>query len=152
MRLTLRYRIFLTLLPLLVLMAVLGTAGVVLLYRLGGGIDAILHDNYRSVLYMERLGEALERIDSSFTFALAGREDKARKQYEPSWTAYRKWLQHEQANITEPGERDLVDHLIRATERYERQGKAFYARSPGDPRRQGDYFDPGGLESTFKEL
>ena len=45
----------LTLLPLLALMAVLGGVGVVLLLRLGGNIDAILRENFDSVVYMERL-------------------------------------------------------------------------------------------------
>src|SRR5579859_5518575 len=76
MTLSLRQRMWLTLLPLLVLMAVLGGAGVVLLLRLGGSIGAILRENYDSVVYMERLKEDLERIDSSFTFALAGREKR----------------------------------------------------------------------------
>src|SRR5262245_35055319 len=80
MRLSLRSRILLTLVPLLVLLAVLGGAGVVLLYRLGGSIDLILRENYDSVVAMERLNEATERIDSSFQFALAGQETKAREQ------------------------------------------------------------------------
>src|SRR3954451_11265534 len=105
MRLTLRLRIILTLVPPLVLIAVLGVAGMVLLSRLGGRIGAILHNNYRSVLFMERLGEALERIDSSFTMALVGAEDeKARGQFEQNWEAYRDWLRQQQANVTEPGE------------------------------------------------
>src|SRR5262249_10908842 len=61
MRLTLRSHILLTVLPLLLLMAVLGGAAVTLLYRLGGSIGTILRDNYDSVLFMERLNEALER-------------------------------------------------------------------------------------------
>jgi signal transduction histidine kinase len=153
MTLTLRARVFLTLLPLLVLIAVLGTAGVVLLYRLGGGIGAILHDNYRSVLYMERLGEAVERIDSSFTFALAGRDDLARPQYEREWRAYRKWLGEEANNITEPGEDALVARLTEATRRYDRLGRAFYKLPPRDLRlREQAYFGPGGLYETFKEI
>ncbi|HEV3260652.1 MAG TPA: hypothetical protein VG013_27610, partial [Gemmataceae bacterium] len=79
MNLSLRARIFLTLVPLLVLLAVVGAAGVVLIYRLGGSIDAILRENYDSVVAMERLNEALERVDSSFQFALAGEERKARE-------------------------------------------------------------------------
>jgi signal transduction histidine kinase len=151
MTLNLRHRVFLTLLPLLVLLAVLGTAGVVLLYRLGSGIGAILHDNYRSVLYMERLGEALERIDSSFTFALAGEEDRARAQYQAQGQAYRKWLREEQDNITEPGEDQLVARLTEATRRYEHQGKEFYDLPRGDRREQA-YFGGGGLYDTFKEI
>src|SRR5438046_2780192 len=92
---SLRSRITLTLAPLLVLLAILGGAGVVLLYRLGGRIDAILRENYDSVLYMERLKEALERIDSSFTFALAGKEEKARPQFAEQWTPYLDNLRHE---------------------------------------------------------
>jgi NtrC-family two-component system sensor histidine kinase KinB len=154
MGLTLRQRIFFTLFPLLVLIAVLGTAGVVLLSRLGGGIGAILHNNYRSVLYMERLGEALERIDSSFTFALSGpdHEKKARQQFEQSWTTYRDWLEQEKANITEPGEDELVERLEAITNRYDKQGKSFFARPAGDSRRGLDYFGAGGLYEMFTDL
>ncbi len=81
MTLTLRRRILLTLAPLLLLLAMLGSAGAVLLYRLGGRIDLILRENYDSVRAMSRLNEALERIDSSFSFALASHEDIAVPQY-----------------------------------------------------------------------
>ena len=71
---SLRERIAITLLPLFVLMAFVGGYGAMLLYRIGGRIDQILRENYASVIYMEHLKEALERMDSSFQFALAGRE------------------------------------------------------------------------------
>src|SRR4051794_7992196 len=100
MKLTLRTRIFLTLLPLLALMAVLGGAGVVLLYRLGGSIDLILRENYASVIAMERLNEALERIDSSHQFALTEEEVKALQQYERNWPTYLENLEIERNNIT----------------------------------------------------
>src|SRR2546423_1878931 len=102
MRVSLRWRILGTLIPLLLLLAVVGIAGAVLLHRLGGRIDAILKENYRSVIYMERLNEALERIDSSFQFALAGHYAQARKQYEDNWPIYRENLHQEQENITLP--------------------------------------------------
>ena len=75
MTLTLRHRIFLTLVPLLLLLAVVGSAGVALLLRLGNSINEILRENYRSVLAMERLAEAIERINSSFQIAMSGRDD-----------------------------------------------------------------------------
>ncbi len=80
MRINLRLRIFLTLLPLLVIIAVLGTAGAVLLYRLSSSIDAILRENYRSVIYMQDLNETLDRIDAGFQLALAEQDEKARPQ------------------------------------------------------------------------
>jgi signal transduction histidine kinase len=140
MRLNLRFRIFLTLVPLLALLGVLGGAGVVLLSRLGGSIDLILRENYASVIAMERLNEALERIDSSFQFALAGKEEKARQQYESNWPAYRQALVEEEHNITLPGEGELVDELRELTDRYRRQGDAFYARPTGAPDRNQRYF------------
>jgi PAS domain S-box-containing protein len=152
MKLTLRSHILLTVLPLLVLMAVLGAAAVTLLYRLGGSIGTILRDNYDSVLYMERLNEALERIDSSFQFALAGREQKARDQYQENWKDYLDNLHREQNNITLPGEGELVEQLTALTERYQHQGGAFYGRKHGDAERDEDYFKKDGLLDTFKAI
>jgi two-component system, NtrC family, sensor histidine kinase KinB len=158
---TLRHRILLILVPLLALTAVLGGVGVVLLYRLGGRIDEILRENYESVLAMERLNEALERIDSSFQIALAGRgekdigryEERAFEQFTRSWTLYTEALQKEEDNVTIHWEEDrLVDLLEKATHEYRKQGNAFFQLKPTDPTRQRAYFGSGGLESTFKEI
>jgi signal transduction histidine kinase len=153
MALSLRYRIVLTLAPLLALLAALGAGGVVLLYRLGGSIDLILRENYESVIAMERLNEALERIDSSYQFALAGREKEARHQYRENWKRYDESLRKEEDNVTiHPREDELVARLDELTRRYRRQGDAFYARPPGRAQRQQDYFGPAGLLNTFKEI
>jgi PAS domain S-box-containing protein len=152
MILSLQKRIVLTLVPLLGLLLILGGAGVVLLYRLGTRVDAILRENYDSVIAMEHLGDALERIDSSFQFTLAGQEAKARIQYDANWEIYRTNLYAEQGNITVPGEKELVDELTALTERYKQKGEAFYARAADDPRRNADYFDAGGLLDTFTKI
>jgi signal transduction histidine kinase/HAMP domain-containing protein len=155
MTLSLRYRVLLTLVPLLVLLAALGAAALVLLYHLGGRIDAILRENYESVIAMERLNEALERIDSSFQFALAGREDKARRQYEANWGPYRNALELEQNNITLPGEAELVEQLTALTERYRREGDVFYApRTEASERRTAYFGGTGrpGLLQLFEEI
>jgi signal transduction histidine kinase len=128
MKLTLRRRIVLTLLPLLALLALLGIAAIFLLSRLGGRVSVILRENYDSVRYMERLNEALERIDSAFQFALAGREHQARRQYDDCWKDYRTWLKKEEGNITVPGEGEQVERLRAATEAYRRQGDLFFAQ------------------------
>ncbi|MBV9122170.1 MAG: HAMP domain-containing protein, partial [Planctomycetes bacterium] len=154
MSFSLRTRIWITLLPLLALLAVLGGAGMVLLYRLGGSIDLILKENYESVIAMERLNEALERIDSSYQFTLAGREKEAREQYHENWTLYDNALKKEEGNITiHPREDELVARLGDLTRRYRQKGDAFYVRSSEDQAvRQRDYFGPGGLLETFREI
>ena len=70
---TFRRRIMMAMVPLFALLVALGGTGTALIYHLGSRIDDILRENYDSVIYMRDLNEALERIDSSFQFALAGR-------------------------------------------------------------------------------
>ncbi len=158
MTLTLRYRIFLTLVPLLLLLAVVGSAGVALLLRLGNSINEILRENYRSVLAMERLAEAIERIDSSFQIAMSGRDDaelveKARRQYEEYWITYGKELEKEQNNITLPGEAELVHELDLLTQEYRSRGDDFFASAGNDAeQRQAYYGKPSGLLETFGKI
>jgi signal transduction histidine kinase len=157
--LSLRYRILLTLLPQLVLLAVLGGAGVVILRHLdarmqmlGSSIDRILRENYDSVLYMQHLDEAVERIDSSFQFALAGREDQAKVQHRENWVIYEDNLAKEENNVTLPGEGELVTQLRDLTHQYRAKAKRFYDRPPRDPEREQDYFGNDGLLQTFLRI
>jgi len=160
MTLSLRYRIYLTLLPLLLLLCGLGAAGVVLLSQLGDRIDEILRENYASVIAMEDLKEALERIDSSFQFALIAHaqdpdklEAKARSEFTDNWPKYDKALSKEQDNVTiHPKEDQLVARLVTLTNRYRRLGKAFYAHPPQDPVRYHEYVNPDGLLATFEQI
>jgi NtrC-family two-component system sensor histidine kinase KinB len=155
---SLRARVFLTLALLLFLLAVLGGAGVVLLHRLGGRIDAILRENYDSVRAMERLNEAAERIDSSFRLALAGpkQEKGAHDLYDASWRLYRDQLDIEKKNITIlPEEERLVKELERLTDDYQKLGDGFFRRPADDPARKTDYSgidDRGGLEGLFRQV
>jgi len=150
MKLSLRQRVLMTQVPWVALLAGVGGAAVILLHQLGGSIDAILRENYASVIYMERLKESLERIDSSFTFALAGQEEKAKEEYRQQWPPYIANLEAEQGNITISGEGELVGQMTEFTKRYRRQGDAFFAKSAAD--RHQDYFGPGGLLELFQRI
>jgi signal transduction histidine kinase/HAMP domain-containing protein len=135
-------------------MAIVGGYGAMLLYRISGRIDQILRENYASVIYMEDLKEALERMDSSFQFALAGREVEARKQFEDNWRLYSQHLDGERSNITLPGEGELVARLTGLSQRYRERGKEFF-ENPDVERRQEGYFgkeNQPGLLAIFKEM
>jgi signal transduction histidine kinase/HAMP domain-containing protein len=150
---TIRLRLFFTIAPLVVLVALLGGAGIVLLYRLSGQIDRILRENYDSVKYMVELNEAVERIDSSFNLALLKEEKTARELYEHNWRKYRENLKLERANITLPGEGEMVAELGEFTDSYYSQGQAFYA-APADMRSTLYLGSPGnpGLVQRFHEI
>lgn len=153
MTLTLRRRLLLHLAPLVALVALLGGAGVVLLDRLSGRIDAILRENYDSVRAMQRLNEALERIDSSFQFALAGQEADARATYEANAKELDEQFRVAQANVTiYPDESILIGRLGNAKARYRTSGDRFFARPAGDATRKDDYFGDGGLLGQFRDI
>jgi signal transduction histidine kinase len=153
---TLRTRILLSLAPLGVLLAGLGVAGFLLLEHMGGRIDAILKENYQSVQAMFLLNEATERIDSSFQFALAGREAEATRQFEANWPAFDRQFEIESKNVTiHPVEDELVARLRELRADYRERGRRFYALPAGSPERVAAYFGrPGdpGLLGQFKDI
>src|SRR5262245_63420805 len=113
---TLRTRVLLSFTPLVALLAGVGVVGLVQLNRMGGQIDAILKENYESVQAMFRLNEALERIDSSFQFALSARtpqqEKEAKDRFDANWPAFEEQFRIEENNVTIlPLEQELVDRL-----------------------------------------
>src|SRR4051794_10995981 len=108
---TLRTKLLIGLTPLLALMVGLGLWAIVMFSRLGGNIDVILRENYRSVLAVQNMKEALERMDSAALFAIGGRDDRGRKQYAKFRPVFEKHLKTEQNNVTLPAEQDMADRL-----------------------------------------
>jgi signal transduction histidine kinase len=108
---TLRMKLMLGFLPLLAILVGLGLWAIVMFYGLGGSIDVILRENYRSVLAVERMKEALERMDSALMFAFSGRAQQASDQFARSKEQFDRQLTVEQHNITVVGERETVDEL-----------------------------------------
>jgi NtrC-family two-component system sensor histidine kinase KinB len=142
---TLRTRILLSFVPLVVLLAGLGAIGLVQLNRTGGRIDAILKENYASVQAMFLLNEALERMDSSFQFALSAhgpeKELEARMQFETNWLHMQEQFKIEEDNITIlPREQELVDLLRPLKDNYKKRGEVFFALPPESRERNLAYY------------
>jgi PAS domain S-box-containing protein len=151
---SLERRLLVSFAPLVALVAALGAGGLFLLHRLGNAGGEILRENYDSVVAMVGLNEALERIDSSFQFALAGRAD-AKEMFDKNWPAYRDNLRTEQRNVTIPGEQELVDRLVKLTDEYRAEGERFY-KLPTHAARYNAYYPapdrPTTLLTRFEEL
>lgn len=161
---TLRQRIFLTLLPLLVPLAILGVAAMWMMHQLGSRIDVILRENYQSVLAMQDLKEALERIDSSFQFLLVAQqlnerdereslENKARTAFAANWLRFNAALAKEQANLTiHPREDEFVSRLTELAQQYRAQGDDFFRQASAGQVRHEAYYGDSQLYDSFVEI
>ncbi|MEW4567974.1 ATP-binding protein [Tautonia sp. JC769] len=150
---TLRIRLLIGLAPLLALVVVLGVWAIVMFSRLGGNIDVILRENYRSVLYAERMKEALERMDSALLFALGGEERRAREQFDANRLVFEEKLAAELGNLTllAEGEPEMAADLDRSFSEFVALAERYFALGAGRvEERRRLYFDR--LLPTFLSL
>jgi NtrC-family two-component system sensor histidine kinase KinB len=138
---TLRARLLLAQLPLVVAVLVVGALALQTLRSLGTASQNILTANYRSVLAAQRMKEAAERIDSAVLFIVAGHAEKAAAQIAHNRGAFESELQVEEGNITEPGEKEAAAELRRRWEDY----KVLVAAFADDPSARA-------AEVYFREL
>ncbi len=101
---TLRTRLLLAQLPLVVALLAVAALALLNLGRLGDRAGVILQDNYRSVLATQRMKEALERMDSGALFVVGGRRAEGVAQAAESRKRFEAELAVQEANITEAGE------------------------------------------------
>lgn len=127
---TLRTKLLIGLTPLLAIMVGLGLWAITMFTRLGGKIDVILRENYRSVLAAEGMKEALERMDSALLFAIGGEEDQAVAQFREYRPMFAENLRIERGNVTLPGEQEMADALTTLFGRYADETDRFFALPP----------------------
>lgn len=115
---TLRTKMLLSQLPVALALALVGFLAVRTTTTLGEGAQQILADNYRSVLAAERMKEALERLNSSALYAVAGDAARAQALVPKNRALFESELDVQANNITEPGEQEAVGRLEAAWARY----------------------------------
>jgi len=81
------------------------------LISLGKATDAILRENYRSILAAENMVDALERQDSAILLLFLGDGEKGISQFRESEAVFLGWLARAKDNITIQGEAELVQSL-----------------------------------------
>jgi two-component system, NtrC family, sensor histidine kinase KinB len=104
-------RIFFGIAPILLLVAAIGVYAIVLFRSLGGKIDLLLKENYRSVVAGQQMKESLERMDSAVFFTLVGEDARGRQIYQQNEPIFARNLRIEERNVTLPGEQALADSL-----------------------------------------
>lgn len=82
--------------------------GVVNLHRLGRASEAILRENYRSILAAKNMLDSLERQDSATLLVLLGDEEKGTEQFRTNEVAFLQWLGRAQDNVTIAGEKEIL--------------------------------------------
>lgn len=107
----LRTKLTLGFVLLLAILIAVGVQSISLLDDLGGSIDVILRENYKSVIASERMKEALERMDSGALFSLAGEPQQGRTIAEQNRPRFDEALKTELGNVTLPGEGERAQHL-----------------------------------------
>jgi NtrC-family two-component system sensor histidine kinase KinB len=104
-----------------VLMGLVLAWAVMNLISLGKATDAILHENYRSILAAENMVDALERQDSGILIMFLGAGEEGIDQFRESEKVFLEWLARAKDNTTIQGEADLVRSIEADYSKYRQQ-------------------------------
>lgn len=91
------------------------------LVSLGRATDAILSENYRSILAAESMVDALERQDSGILLMFLGDMEKGISQFRENEAVFLAWLARAKDNITIQGEKELLQNIEDDYAAYRRQ-------------------------------
>src|ERR1700681_1488167 len=80
----------------------------------------IIAENYDSVVAAQDMKESLERVDSAALFELQGQHDRAAAQATEHRLRFNAAFDKAAANITEPGEREIVEAIKSGRDEYYR--------------------------------
>ncbi len=106
-----RTKLSLGLLGLLAIIMIVGIQSVMLLDQLGGSIELILRENYRSIIACYDIKDSLEGVERGALYFFSGYKEDGLALIQENLSNFDKALQVEQNNITLPGEKEKVIQL-----------------------------------------
>src|SRR5262249_10480933 len=109
----LRTKLLIGYLQFVLALAVLGAWSARTLFAMSTVASRVISENYDSVVAAQEMKESLERQDSAALFDLLGQHDRARRQAAEHRVLFDNALARAASNITEPGEREVVEALRR---------------------------------------
>lgn len=143
---TLRVKLLLAQTPLAVALAVVGVLATATVSSLGRNSDAILKDNYRSVLAIQRMQEAIERMQDGAALLLLSGPTEATARAAVQRQRFESELRVQEGNITEPGELEATQNLRKLWTAY--QAGFDQLRQLGEPAATRAFFFDN-LDPTF---
>jgi len=144
---TLRTKLLLGYAGFVLALGVLGAWSARTLNQMSAVSGRIIAENYDSVVAAQDMKESLERVDSAALFELQGQHDRATAQATEHRMRFNAAFAKAAANITEPGEREVVEAIGIGRDAYFRRFDDFLPAS-GD--RTARYF--GVLEPLFNAV
>jgi len=122
---SLRTKLLLGYLGFIVALGVLGAWSARTLQQMSAVSGRIIAENYDSVVAAQNMKESLERQDSAALFELLGQHARAAGQLAEHRARFDAAFDTAAANITEVGERDVVEAIRRGRDDYYRRYDAF---------------------------
>ena len=122
----------------LALVVLIGAWGITNLRRLGKASEAILQENYNSILAAENTIDAIERQDSAILLYLLENRDRGSEQFRRNQIEFLKWLGRAESNITIPGEAEIVASI---EDSYQNYLRAFFQLQQQNNPTTEDYYE-----------
>jgi len=137
---TLRKKIFIGYGITLVMMVLVLVWAFINLWDLGQASDAILKENYKSILAAENMVYAIERQDSAILLVFAGYEEQGWKQFQENEGEFFQWLARAKDNITIEGEETIVKSIETGYSSYLQHVVELKSISIGGAKKTGTFY------------
>ena len=148
---TLRRRILIGYGIVLALLAVVVIWAVVNLVSLGQASDAILRENYKSILAAENMIDCIERQDSATLLVMLDYRDEGLDQFRDNEAQFLQWLGRAKDNITIHGEADILASIESGYSGYLANFSRLCEVRTASPRQAGEFYHEMVLPS-FKHV
>jgi NtrC-family two-component system sensor histidine kinase KinB len=124
----------------LTLMSVVVIWSVVNLVSLGQASDAILRENYKSILAAENMIDAIERQDSATLLVILGYSDQGLAQFRENENQFLQWLGRAKDNVTIIGEADILTSIESGYSTYLVHFSMLREMRASSPQRAGEFY------------
>jgi NtrC-family two-component system sensor histidine kinase KinB len=137
---TLRKKIFIGYGIALVLMVLVLVWAFINLWNLGQASDAILKENYKSILAAENMVYAIERQDSAILLMFLGYQEQGWNQFRENENQFFQWLGRAKDNITVEGEGRVVNTIETEYSNYVNHVSELRPISVAGPRKTATFY------------